>query len=116
MGLLAIIHVPDHTTPDDIVSQRHTLEQIYGSQLVGIFNYPTRRELKCSGSCVRKGSGAWSRDRRGFMKCSICGSRNRKLRQWVIGALFDFLGANLYKQAPGAFCTPDGYGESRHDD
>lgn len=114
MGLLAIIHIPDHTTADDITDQQHTLEQIYGSRLVAIFEYPNRRELKCAGNCTRKGSGAWSRDRRGFMKCSICGSRNRKLRQWLVSALFDFLGTNLYENAPAAFRTPDM--DSRHDD
>lgn len=110
MGLLAIIHIADHTTADDMVSA--SLPP--GAQWVGLFEYPARRELKCTGNCTRKGSGAWSRDSRGFMRCSICGSRNRKLRQWVISALFDFLGTNLYENAPAAFRTPDM--GSRHDD
>lgn len=115
MPYIAIVHVPtDHTTIADIVDQKHTLEQIYGSRLVGIFEYPHyRKDLKCLGSCVRKGMSSWSRDPKGFMYCNICGSRNRRLRRWLIGHLFDLLGANLYEGAPAAFRTPEGYGSSR---
>lgn len=115
MGFIAIIHIPDHTA-DDVISQTHTLEQIYGSRLVGVFNYPNRRELTCRGTCVTKKTGAWSRDRMGFMRCSICGARNRRVRQWLINSLFDYLGANLYPKAPAAFRTPDGYGSYADND
>jgi hypothetical protein len=112
MPLIAIVHITtDHTA--DVIDQVHTLEQIYGSRVVGIFDYPARSELKCNGSCVRKGSGAWGRDPRGFMRCSVCGSRNRKVRQWFIRHIFDLLGANLYPEAPAAFRTPEGYGPVR---
>jgi hypothetical protein len=113
MSHIAIIHIPDHTT-GDIIDQAHTLEQIYGARVVGIFEFPNRSELKCTGSCTRKGSGAWSRHQKGYMKCSICGSRNRRMRHWLTGALFDWLGANLYPQAPALFRTPEGYGPRDH--
>lgn len=107
MGHIAIVHIPDHTT-DSIVAQAHTLEQIYGARLVGIFNYPVRRELADHPNC----KPGWTRDRMGFMKCGACGKRNKQVRQFLINALFDFLGANLYPKAPGAFRTPEGYGDS----
>jgi hypothetical protein len=120
MALLAIVHIPDHTA-DDIESvgqQLHTLEQIYGSRVVGVYRFPNRSDLKCTGTCVRKNSGAWSRSPMGFMKCSICGSRNKRLRHWFAAALFDWFGANLIgDDAPALFRTPEGYGSSpsRHD-
>lgn len=109
MPYIAIVHVPDHTA-DEILDQQHTLEQIYGSRLVGLFEYPNRVELKCSGGCVVKHTGSWVRDPKGFMKCAICGSRNKRMRRWLIGHLFDLLGANLYENPPAAFRTPEGYG------
>lgn len=109
MALIAIVHIPDHTA-DDVIARQHTLEQIHGSRLVGVFDFPAKFELTCDGFCIRKGTGAWGRDRRGFMKCSICGGRNRNIRRWFIGSLFDWFGANLYARAPKAFQTPEGYG------
>lgn len=115
MAFIAIVHI-DATSPDAINAQAHTLEQIYGSRVVGIFDYPSRRDLTCRGTCTVKNTGAWGRDRMGFMRCSICGSRNRNVRRWLTGALFDFLGANLYPGAPAAFRTPEGYGISPGND
>jgi hypothetical protein len=110
MARIAIIHLSDHTA-DDI----RDANLPPGHTLVGLFDYPRRIELKCTGTCVRKGSGAWSRDPRGFIKCSVCGSRNRKMRSWLIGHLFDLLGANLINDsAPAAFKTPEGYGPRDH--
>ena len=107
MPFIAIIHVPDHTA--DAI---RTVPLPAGHTLVGIFDYPHyRKDLKCGGTCTVKNTGAWRRDPRGFMKCSICGSRNRNLRRWLIGALFDWLGSNqLGDEAPAAFRTPEGYG------
>jgi hypothetical protein len=113
MPFIAIVHIPDDHTAESIIGQAHTMEQIYGARVVGLFDFPNRAELKCSGNCVRKGTGAWGRNRRGFMECTICGSRNRKMRHWLMGALFDYLGANLYPNAPAAFRTPEGYGLPR---
>lgn len=114
MPYIVIVHVPDHT-PDAVIDQQHTLEQIYGSRLVGIFEYPGRSDLKCTGGCVAKHTGSWVRDPRGFIKCAICGSRNKRTRRWLIGHLFDLLGANLYRDAPAAFRTPEGYNNSHAD-
>lgn len=118
MALIAIVHIRDHTTPDEVVSQRHTLEQIYGSRLVGLYEFPDRSETRCKGNCTHRGTGAWGRDPHGFMRCSICGSRNQNIRRWFVGGLFDWFGANLLgDKAPGLFRTPDGYGnQSRNDD
>lgn len=79
--------------------------------MVGIFEYPTRKNIGCTG-CLRKGTEAWVRDPGGFMKCGVCGKRNKRIRQFLTNALFDFLGANLYPEAPAAFRTPEGYGQS----
>lgn len=111
MPYIAIVHIPDHTIPPNIVAAE--IEVNAGARVVGVFDFPNRSELKCSGSCVVKHTGQWVRDPRGFMKCAICGSRNRRLRKWLIGHLFDLLGANLYENAPAAFRTPEGYGPPR---
>jgi hypothetical protein len=112
MPFIAVIHIDGTTPPGDILAQQHTLEQIYGSRLVGLFEYPERKDIGCTGNCSGKGRlSSFSRDPRGFMKCNICGKRNRKVRTWLTGALFDFLGANLYPKAPAVFRTPEGYGK-----
>lgn len=111
MALIAIVHVPDGPHPDGVAERISELPE--GYRLVGIYEFPSRSELKCSGNCVRKGSGAWSRHKLGFMKCSICGSRNKNIRRWFVGALFDWFGANLYPDAPTLFRTPEGYGPLR---
>jgi hypothetical protein len=107
MPYIAIVHIPDHTTAQRIIAR---LEHGDSGRIVGLFDYPTKSQLTCTGSCARKGMSAWGRDRMGFMKCVVCGKRNRSMRQWLIGSLFDFLGANLYEGAPTAFRTPEGYG------
>jgi hypothetical protein len=112
MAYLAIVHVPDHTTDDAFDHIATDVEQ-YGARLVGVFEFPNRSELKCTGGCTRKGSGAWSRHEKGFIKCSICGSRNRRMRSWFVRSLFDWFGANLYPNAPALFQTPEGYGPPR---
>ena len=110
MPFIALIHIrADQPTAEDML----TAPLPPGAQWVGLFSFPDRVEMKCRGNCVRKGSSAWRRDRMGFVKCGICGSRNRMVRRWLVSALFDFLGANLYEDAPAVFRTPDGYGSSR---
>lgn len=121
MARIAIVHFPDHTAGATIDPQTTgeylnlDLQQS-GGRVIGIYAFPGRSELKCSGACVRKGSGAWGRDKMGFMKCSICGFRNKRLRKWFVGALFDWFGANLYPEAPALFRTPEGYGPTREND
>lgn len=110
MPFLALVFVPDHTTDSNEVALN--LVDIPDSyRLVGLFRYPERKELTCRGSCLPKGKslGGWVRDRLGFMKCVVCGSRHRKTRSRVTGSLFDNLGANLYEDAPAVFRTPEGY-------
>lgn len=111
MAFIAIVHVPDGPHPDGIVERIAELPD--GYRLVGLFDFPNRAQLKCAGGCIRKNTSPATRDPMGFMKCSVCGYRNRKMRQWLLGALFDFLGANQYEGAPAAFRTPDHYGPSR---
>jgi hypothetical protein len=111
MPFIAIVHVPDHTTPW-VINTMITPTLPEGYRLVGVFDFPNRSELKCSGSCTVKHTGQWVRDRRGFMKCGICGYRNKRLRRWLIGHLFDLLGANLYEDAPAAFHTPKGFADN----
>lgn len=110
MPFIAIIHIDGTTPPDGLMSPE--LKWPDGSRLVGVFAYPERRDITCTGSCVRKGMSSWVRDPLGFMKCSVCGKRNRKVRIWLTNSLFEFLGANLYKDAPAVFRTPEGYGNS----
>lgn len=107
MPYIAIIHVPDHTAASRVVER---FSHGDAGRMVGLFEFPERRELTCTGGCTVKHTGSWIRDKKGFMKCAICGSRNRRVRKWLIGHLFDLLGANLYKDAPAAFRTPEGYG------
>lgn len=109
MPFIAIIHVPDGPHHPDSLEYWALPE---GYRLVGVFDYPNRVELKCTGTCTVKHTSQWVRDKRGFMKCGICGLRNKRLRRWLIGHLFDLLGANLYPEAPVAFRTPEGYGPS----
>jgi hypothetical protein len=116
MALIAIIHIPDHTTGDDILGSAAPINVLADQgRLVGLFNFPSRHELKCAGSCVVKGKGSWGRDPRGFMKCSVCGFRNRDLRKWFIRSMFDWFGANLIPDPPAAFRTPEGYGSHTTD-
>jgi hypothetical protein len=107
MALIAIVHIPDHTAGQRIIDRYSHGD---AGRIVGLYEFPNRSELECTGHCVRKGSGAWRRDKLGFMKCGICGSRNVNVRRWLVGHLFDLLGANLYPDAPKLFRTPEGYG------
>jgi|SRR5688500_3592404 len=103
MPFLALIVVPD--PPDD-----HTPPQIECGKLVGLYNFPRRADLTCNGCSSRKGNG-WRRSRNGWMICSTCGGRNSQVRRWLVGSLFDWLGANLLgEHAPALFRTPEGYG------
>ena len=106
MPRLLLIHVMNDHTADDMVGSALPPT----AQWVGNFVYPSRRELADHPNCFINGKQAWSRDRLGFMKCSVCGKRNKRVRRFLIEALFDFLGANLYEGAPAAFRTPEGYG------
>ena len=109
MPSIAIIHIAgDHTNADALMSEDIVWPS--GARLVGIFDYPAKSELKCHGTCTVKKSGQWGRDPRGFMKCKVCGYRNRKMRGWLMNALFDYLGANISSAAPSAFKTPEGSG------
>ena len=96
--------------PNRFISDDH-MDRFQG-KIVGIFNYPARRELADHPNCFLNGKQPWIRDRAGFMKCGVCGKRNKRVRRFLLEALFDFLGANLYPGAPGAFRTPEGYGDS----
>lgn len=109
MPFLAIIHIDGTTPPDALMSDE--IKWPDGSRLVGVFEYPVRRDLGCAGTCTGKGRlSQFIRDPKGFMKCGICGKRNRRLRTWLTASLFEFLGANLYEGAPATFRTPEGYG------
>lgn len=80
-------------------------------RIVGVFTYPGKNTEFCPGaSCVphRRASG-WTRTRRGVMVCGHCKKPHRDLRRRLIGALFDYLGANLLKNPPRAFRTPEDY-------
>lgn len=112
MARIAIIHIADDHTADGIMSP--DIEWPPGSRLVGLFVYPPhpgRKGTTCLGGCV-KGRG-WGRGKEGWMRCGGCGRRNPNIRRWLINSLFDLLGANLYPEAPAAFRTPEGYGNSK---
>lgn len=116
MGLLALVYMADHTLiasaldPSEVAVHLQLDLNPSGSRVVGVFNYPSKTDTACNGNCVIKKTGAWTRDPKGFMKCAVCGSRNRRVRRWLIGHLFDLLGANLMENPPAAFRTPEGYG------
>lgn len=113
MGLIAIIHVPDHTADDaeHILNSGAAINYLDDhGDLVGLFVYPTRQDLVDHPNCSINGKAAWSRSPMGFMRCAVCGKRNKRARRFLIEALFDFLGANLYPEAPVAFRTPEGFG------
>lgn len=105
MARIAIIHISDDHTADDMVGSPLPP----GARWVGHFVYPTKTEPTCTGGCSKRMVG-WGRDKAGWMRCAGCGRRNPNVRQWLIKSLFDLLGANLYPDAPRAFRTPDGYG------
>lgn len=108
MARILLIHTMDDHMADDMVGSPLPP----GAQWVGLFEYPSRRDMADHTNCLINGKGAWSRHPGGWMRCAVCGKRNKRVRQFLINALFDFLGANLYPEAPGAFRTPDGYGKS----
>jgi hypothetical protein len=115
MALIAIVHIPDHTADDaQVLFKRNgemTSNFAASGRIVGLYEFPHLRKLKCNGYCTHKNSGAWHRDGLGFIKCRICGSRNKNIRKWFAGALFDWFGANLIgDDAPALFRTPEGYG------
>jgi hypothetical protein len=111
MAHIAIVHVPDGPHADGIATRLNE-DLPDGYRLVGIFIYPARRDCVDHPNCSINGKAAWSRDKMGWMKCGVCGKRNKRVRRFLIEALFDFLGANLYEGAPAAFRTPEGYGDS----
>jgi len=108
MARIAIVHFTDDHTADEWTDDGEV--EAYGGRVVGLFDYPARKNCVDHPNCFINGKQAWTRDRMGFMKCGVCGKRNKQVRRFLINALFDFLGANLYPSAPGAFRTPDGYG------
>lgn len=110
MPYIAIVHIPDDHTADAIIAGELPAGR-REMKIVGLYDFPNRSELKCTGYCVRKGTGAWTRDRRGFMKCAICGSRNKRVRQWLARGLFDHFGANKLKREDtvGLFANPEGW-------
>lgn len=90
-------------------------DRFTGSSLgraVGIFEYPTtHRQPTCRGFCMDGKLSPWTRHRKGYIICAVCGHRHRKTKSRIIGALFDLMGANLINdRAPAAFRTPEGYG------
>lgn len=107
MALIAIVHLPDHTTGDAV----DITDLPDSAKLVGVYEWPERAELRqgCYGCAKGKLSG-WVRHPKGYMVCMMCNKRNPKVRRWFIGGLFDWFGANLLgKDAPLLFQTPEGY-------
>lgn len=113
MPFIAVFHIPDDHTADairagDIPVSRRDM------RIVGLYQFPNRADLTCTGCTSSKGNG-WGRAPEGWMRCSTCGGRSRNVRRWLVGGLFDWLGANLLgDKAPALFRTPEGYG-SRDD-
>lgn len=115
MPFIALVYIPDdHTAACFMEDPPFTSDD--GLRLVAVHEFPDRVELKngCKG-CTPPGRKVvgWGRSKRGHVVCGGCGKRNPKVRQWFIGALFDWFGANLYPNAPAIFRTPEGYGPSR---
>jgi hypothetical protein len=106
MPFIALVYVDDHTA-ESIRSGDSPWEG--SARTVGLFRYPEKKDIGHAPTCKSK---AWSRDPGGWMCCAGCRKRNPKIRQFVINALFDFLGGNSYPGAPAAFRTPVGYVES----
>jgi hypothetical protein len=104
MPFIALVYVDDHTA-DAIESGDAPWEG--SAATVGLFRWPERKDIGCTGHV------GWARDPMGWMKCAICGKRNKRIRRFFINALFDHFGANHYPQAPAAFRTPEGYGPVR---
>lgn len=107
MARILLIHVMDDHTADDMCGSALPP----GAQWVGNFVFPMRKDMSDHPTCLINGKAAWGRDKGGWMRCAVCGKRNKRVRRFLINALFDFLGANLYSEAPGAFRTPEGYGQ-----
>jgi hypothetical protein len=107
MALIAIIHIPDHTTDDalDITGLPDS------ARLVAVHEFPNRLELRRG--CLGCGKGklvGWKRHRKGYMVCATCERRNPNVRGWFVKALFDWFGANILgDDAPSLFRTPEGY-------
>jgi hypothetical protein len=106
MPFIALVYVDDHTA----AAIRDGDAPWEGSaRTVGLFRWPERKDTGHAANCK---SSSWSRDPAGWMCCAGCRRRNPKIRQFFIRAIFDFFGANSYPNAPAAFRTPEGYGES----
>lgn len=106
MPFLAVVYVDDHTA-DAIRDGDAPWEG--SARTVGLFRWPERKDIGHAANCK---SSSWSRDPAGWMCCSGCRRRNKKVRHFFIRAVFDFFGANSFPNAPAAFRTPEGYGES----
>lgn len=112
MPRLALVYIPDNHTPDDVALHMVGTPDSY--RLVGLYDLPKRSQLTCPGSCPMRNDRGWTRDPFGFMKCGVCGSRNKRIRRAITDALFDWLGANLLGQeAPALFRTHPDYGPHR---
>lgn len=114
MPFIAIFHIPDDHTADAIVAGELPASR-KEMRIVGLYEFPKRGAFTCDGCTSRKGNG-WRRNRSGYLECSTCGGRSKRVRPWFAGGLFDWFGANLLgEKAPALFRTPDGYGP-RDDD
>lgn len=108
MAYIALVYVRDDDTAQAIIKGELPMSR-KEVRYVGLYRWPTRDELTCDGCSSRKGNG-WGRSPQGWMRCSTCGGRSRKVRRWLVGALFDWFGANLLPDPPATFRTPEGYG------
>lgn len=106
MPFIALLYVSDDDTANAIRAGELpvTRKEI---RYVGLYRWPTKADLRCNGCTSRKGNG-WRRSREGWMECSTCGGRDRKVRRWIIGGLFDWLGCNLLRRVdtPRVFQNP----------
>ena len=122
MPFLAIVWCRDRDAVREVYAANHPdakrIDRTPPSRrIVGIFAFPRKDELTCTGFCTARGRkiGGWSRHIRGWMICAICGNRHRDTLKRLRGSLFDYLGANLMKdKAPAAFRTTPGYGPPKN--
>jgi hypothetical protein len=115
MPFLTIVWCRDPDAVRKVYAANHPEDET-GHRIVGVFSFPRKEELTCTGFCTARGwkVGGWTRHIRGWMICGVCGQRHRDTFKRLRGSLFDYLGANLMgDKAPALFRTTPGYGRPK---
>jgi hypothetical protein len=108
MTFIVVVHVDNMDAAKTLATMVTNADDVpeMGVRVVGLYAWPTPAELTCAGFCSDGKTNPWSFGRRG-MTCGVCGGRHVDTKKRVAGALRQYLGRNLLKNAPVPFRNPD---------